>query len=131
MQRFIIRYGVFTILLLMLVGIYFFASHCSIRSKLPVTLVVKDNDCCKAYVSPTKKLCYTIGDTIVINQTPCGDLSFVIVAKVNEPLSEVLLLQPIDKVNFHVNTQGNTLLSGYLFNGEDRLLQLILHKVTY
>ena len=51
MQRFIIRYGVFTILLLMLVGIYLIASRYHIRSKQPVTLVVQGDGLCKAYTA--------------------------------------------------------------------------------
>ena len=130
MQRFIIRYGVFTILLLMLVGIYLIASRYHIRSKQPVTLVVQADGLCKAYTALGTNSLLTMGDTLVVSQMPCGDWPFVLKSKVREPQSEVLMLQPVNPAQFMVNTQGNTLLNGYVFDGEESMLRLIWQKVV-
>ena len=126
MQRFIIRYGVFTILLLMLVGIYLIASRYHIRSKQPVTLVGQADGLCKAGANSL----LTMGDTLVVSQMPCGDWPFVLKSKVREPQSEVLMLQPVNPAQFMANTQGNTLLNGYVFDGEESMLRLIWQKVV-
>ena len=130
MQRFIIRYGVFTILLLMLVGIYLIASRYHIRSKQPVTLVVQGDGLCKAYTAPGANSLLAMGDTLVVSQIPCGDWPFVLKSKVREPQSEVLMLQPVNPAQFMANTQGNTLLNGYVFDGEESMLRLIWQKVV-
>ena len=130
MQRFIIRYGVFTILLLMLVGIYLIASRYHIRSKQPVTLVVQADGLCKAYTAPGANTLLTMGDTLVISQMPCGDWPFMLKSKLREPQSEVLMLQPVNPAQFLANTQGNTLLNGYVFDGEESMLRLIWQKVV-
>ena len=107
MQRFIIRYGVFTILLLMLVGIYLIASRYHIRSKQPVTLVVQADGLCKAYTASGTNSLLTMGDTLVVSQ-----------------------LQPVNPAQFMANTQGNTLLNGYVFDGEESMLRLIWQRVV-
>lgn len=130
MQRFIIRYGVFTILLLMLVGIYFIASRYHIRSKQSVTIVVQADGLCKAYIAPSTNSSLAMGDTFVVSQTACGDLPFVLKSKMREPQYEVLALRPVNPTQFIASTRGNTLLNGYVFDGEESMIHLIWQKVV-
>lgn len=128
MKKFVLRYGVFAVLAIMLTGIAWMAESYTIRVKQSVTLFVT-GACCKAYVSGTDGFTCHPGDTFTIHQTPFGDLAFIIDSVCQEPSSAVFSLHPQDSIRFSQAMNGNSYASGFIFTGREKMGELILNKL--
>lgn len=128
MKKFIVHYGVFTILLIMAVGMVWIARNYSVRSKQAVTLFV-DGGVCRAYVAGSVAVAPRGGDTIKVSQTQFGDFAFTVDSVRREPASMVLFLQPVDSSRFVVALNGNTYASGFVFNGSETIGRLLEKKL--
>jgi hypothetical protein len=127
MKRFLIRYGVFTLLIIMVAGIVGIAAHYEIRSKQPLTLVVV-GDSCRGYVD-RGAFAPHCGDTIEVCQTPYGTLPFTLDTLLLEPDHAVLLLEPLSAADFRQRTAHNTCMSGFVFVGHENMLRMIRRKI--
>lgn len=128
MIKMILRYGVFAILSLMMIGLTWFANNYEIRTKHPISLVIS-GQCYKTYIRHIPDLFFQKNDTLVISQTPYGDLPFMIDTIYNEPASIVFLLHPLNEKAFLDAAKGNTYMEGYIFTGKERLRDLVLRKI--
>lgn len=128
MIKMILRYGVFVILFLMMTGLTWLANNYEIRTKFPISLVIS-GQCYKTYMGHIPDLFFQKNDTVIISQTPYGDLPFMIDTIYNEPASTVFLLHPLDEKKFLDATKGNTYMKGYIFTGKERLRDMILRKI--
>lgn len=128
MKKFIIRYGVFMVFAAMLAGIIWVAKSYVIHVKQPVTLFITDSSC-KAYLAPTDNFHPKKGDILTIHQTPYGDFSLVVDSIYVEPASIVLFFQDSDRHMLASSMSGNTIASGYLFTGKEKMGKLIWRKL--
>lgn len=151
MTRFIIRYGVFTVLALMLAGIVWMANTYSINQKQSITLFVAGDSLALGYTAPTLPFEMAGGDTLAVNQTPYGNFQFIIEGLRREPSSIVFYLRPLplpwdshsfagDSIvpakdtiapaqNLETIFSGNTMASGYINTGKEKIGKLILQKL--
>lgn len=129
MKRFLIRYGVFSLLAIMLAGISWMAGHYEIRTKYPVTLVA-DDAAYRAYIGTPPDYLPAVGDTLRICQTAGGDLAFTVAAVGREHLSVRLTLHPADR-SAADRLNGNTCTTGFIFTGREKLFGLIRRKIGF
>ncbi len=130
MKRLIIRYGVFAILALMCIGLFFLLRTLSIRQKSPVQLFVTGPQTARAYLAPGPGMPrLTTGDTLHILQTAAGDMTFVIERLVEEPGELALILRPLGTPDLRQTLGGHTHTSGYVYTGRTPLMRLVLEKV--
>lgn len=151
MTRFIIRYGVFTVLALMLAGIVWMANTYSINQKQSITLFVAGDSLALGYTASTLPFEMAGGDTLAVNQTPYGNFQFIIEGLRREPSSIVFYLRPLplprdshsfagdsfvpakDTIaptqNLETMFSGNTMASGYINTGKEKIGKLILQKL--
>lgn len=128
MKNYVLRYGVFTVLAVMLAGLAWMGCRYTIRTKQVVT-VLAYGDCCVAYIGRTARLSFHRGDTLTVSQTPYGDFSFVITGQRLEPASVVFSLSPCDSLSLRHSLAGNTIATGYVFTGRESLGRLIVRKM--
>lgn len=129
MKRFILRYGTFVLITLLLVGLSCLLHYVHIPMKQRIVLV-HTPQMCKAYLprsanKPTLRI-----DTLTVYQTAHGSFSFTIDSVIAEPMAMVLQLTPCDKSRFEQGRFGNTLLEGYIFVGQESLYAMLLRKLT-
>lgn len=129
MKQIILRYGVFFILLVMVVGLVFILRSLSIRQKTSVELFVTSAQTARAYIAPPAPA-FTQGDTVRVVQTMGGDLTFRIEAVGNESSGQVLLLTSSDTACSLVQAlHGSTYTQGYVYTSRTSLLRLVMEKV--
>lgn len=129
MKHFLIRYGVFCILALMLSGIGWMATHYTVRVKLPVTLCGTKNGC-TAWIPLTDTGSYSPGDSLHIVQTSVGNLSFRIDSIWQEGNYRVYCLQAPSAAPPSPK-DGHTMLTGYVIAGRESMGTLILRKFQF
>lgn len=130
MKRLIIHYGVFAILALMCIGLFFLLRTLSIRQKSPVQLFITGPQTARAYLTPGPDIPRpTTGDTLHILQTTAGDMTFVIERLAEEPGELALTLRPLGTPNLGQTLGGHTHTSGYVYTGRTPLMRLVLEKV--
>lgn len=121
MKVFILRYGVFTVFCVLLLGMGCLSSFISVRTKQPVTLITEPTGLCRIYMSSHPTMSYHTGDTLTVCQTARGDWSFVIVGRHSEPVAEVLTARPLHPAGFYQRAQGISLFSGTVFTGRQSM----------
>lgn len=135
MRRFIIKYGVFTVLAVMLIGIAWMANTYHINQKQEITIIRlgdygdKSTALYKAYTAFNPSLSFSKDDTLRVSQTPYGDLPFIIIGAQREPSSLVLYLIPPSVGNSDFTLGGNTMTTGFLTTGKEKIGKLILQKL--
>lgn len=131
MKRFLIRYGVFSILAIMFTGIAVIACHYEVRTKYPATLFVMPSGNCRAYVACPAAHLTPLGDTLTIHQTAFGNFTLVIDSLRQEPATTRLFLHPVHPDGFIQSMNGNTFATGYVFVGKERIGDLIRRKFFF
>ena len=131
MKRFVIRYGVFSILAIMLVGIAVIACRYEIRTKYPATLIITPDGNCRAYVSCNYRQLSTLGDSITVSQTQYGDIALAIDTFQEEPDMTLFFAHPVNEQQIKLNFGNSTFASGYVFVGKERLVDIISRKLFF
>ena len=131
MKRFTIRYGVFSILAIMLVGIAVIACRYEIRTKYPATLIVMPDGSCRVYVACTYERLSSLGDSISISQTQYGDITLAIDTFQEEPGMTLFFAHPVNEQQIRLNFGNSTFASGYVFVGKERLADIIIRKLFF
>ncbi len=129
MKNLLLRYGVFAILVLMLVGILFILNRFDMRTKQAVNLVVGEGPC-RVYTTPTAAFRPQPGDTLRVGQTAHGDLPPLVVDSVRrEPSSLVLYVYcPEGFARLQSTLGGDTYATGYIFVGREKLRDKVLRR---
>ena len=129
MNKTILKYGVFVILLVMSFGLLIIVNRFEIYSKTSVNIIALEEEMCITYVAYNNGFNPNIGDTIEITQTLGGDIHFFVKAIHKEPSNLVLKLYPIDE-NMKIRQKfgGNTFSTGYIFTGRIKLRELIIKQ---
>ncbi len=79
MKQFLLRYGVFAILLVMAAGLFLILGALSIRQKAPVQIFVTGAATARAYLTPAPSVPVPApGDTLRVVQTAGGDMAFTV-----------------------------------------------------
>lgn len=129
MRRFLIRYGVFSILAVMVAGLALIAARYKVRVKEPVTFFATSGGG-KVYTAYASAF-FEAGDTLTMCQTAYGDLRFVVDSILREPAAFVFCVRPVNAEDFARRMAGNTYATGFLFTGKERMLDLIRKKVDF
>ena len=131
MKHFLIRYGVFSILAIMLIGIAVIASRYEVRTKHPATLITMPDGNCRAYVACPYGQLSALGDSFTISQTQYGDISLAVDSFRQEPGMTLLFAHPTNELQLKQSMGGNTFASGYVFVGKERLADIISRKFFF
>lgn len=127
MKRFILRYGVFTILILTALILLAVSRSFETRAKIPVHLFQTENGEYRVYVPYGENPVPVCGDTITVEQTTGGNVPFVITGTRREPSSTVLLLRLADaKAGKSASLGGDTYSGGFVVAGRTNLADHLL-----
>ena len=129
-NKFIVKYGVFSILSIMVIGMAWIAEYYEIQVKQPIHLVVLD-DRCKVYVNRKSNIILHQNDIISVSQTLYGNLHFIVDSIYNEVTFTVFLVHPQEENNFRERTQGDTYIEGYVSLGREKVREMLLRKVQF
>ena len=129
-NKFIVKYGVFSILSIMVIGMAWIAEYYEIQVKQPIHLVVLD-DRCKVYVNRKSNLILHQNDIISVSQTLYGNLHFIVDSIYNEVTFTVFLVHPQEENNFRERPQGDTYIEGYVSLGREKVREMLLRKVQF
>ena len=127
-NKFIVKYGVFSILFIMVIGMVWIAEYYEIQVKQPMHLVVSE-DRCKVYINRQSNLILHKDDTLSVSQTLYGNLHFIVDSTYNEATFSVFLVHPREENNFQERTQGDTYSEGYMILGREKVREVFLRKV--
>lgn len=128
--RFLLHYGISTVLLIMLVAILYMMRVIGISNKVSVDIYADTAYGYCAYLPVTSDLALHEDDTLVVS-TGEGDTSvrFRIEQTTVEPSYFVCRMSPIsDDVEMQKAFGGNTRLTGYVFTEKIQLSHLIFRK---
>lgn len=128
--RFLLHYGISTVLLIMLVAILYMMRVIGISNKVSVDIYADTAYGYCAYLPVTSDLALHEDDTLVVS-TGEGDTSvrFRIEQTTVEPSYFVCRMLPIsDDVEMQKAFGGNTRLTGYVFTEKIQLSHLIFRK---
>lgn len=128
--RFLLHYGISTVLLIMLVAILYMMRVIGISNKVGVDIYADTSYGYCAYLPITSNLALADGDTLTVS-TGGGDTSirFRIQGTTMEPSYLVCRMSPIsDDVEMQKAFGGNTRLTGYVFTEKIQLSHLIFRK---
>ena len=129
MRRFLIRYGVFSILAVMVAGLALIAARYKVRVKEPVTFFATSGGG-KVYTAYASAF-FEAGDTLTMCQTAYGDLRLVVDSILREPAAFVFCVRPVNAEELARRMAGNTYATGFLFTGKERILDLMRKKVDF
>lgn len=131
MNKLLLRYGVPAILLTMAAGVAVMLESIEIRTKSSVTLFVRGRTACTAYIAaPQQDFAVRRGDTLTVEQTPGGNVRFIVHAVRREPAATVVELETADDRWPLIQTLGgNTCAAGYIFTGKVKLRQLVIRHI--
>lgn len=128
--RFLLHYGISTVLLIMLVAILYMMRVIGISNKVSVDIYADTAYGYCAYLPVTSDLALHEGDTLAVS-TGGGDTSvrFRIEQTTVEPSYFVCRMSPVsDNAEMTRAFGGNTRLTGYVFAEKIQLSQLIFRK---
>ena len=129
-NKFIVKYGVFSIFFIMVIGVAWIAEYYEIQFKQPIHLVVSE-DRCKVYINRQSNLILHQNDIISVCQTLYGNLHFIVDSTYNEATFSVFLVHPQEGNNFQDRTQGDTYIEGYVSLGREKVREMLLRKVQF
>ena len=124
-KKIIFKYGFYTILITLLIGLYIISDNIKIRTKIPINIVA-DNTQIRVYVNKNNYL-PTINDSVDIELTSIGMQRIAVKDIKEEPLCVVLF----SDIDYNTVLKGNTYITGYLFIRTVKLKDLIIHKILY
>ena len=128
MKEFAMRYGVFSVLAVMVAGMVWIARYYDVRVKQPVCFVMV-GDGCRIYIPTTAQAAYNKGDTICVSQTPYGDFSFVADSVFVEKSHNVIIAIPIGGKGVNAATCGDSYMEGFVFMGKEKISDMALRKL--
>lgn len=122
-QRLVLRYGVFVLLVLLSAGILYFVCRFEIRTKCAIHLFHDSHDrYWYGYISGPADFPYEHGDTLSVDMTQEGNICFIVDSLI--PETGMLRIKLIQITPTHLM---NTYNEGFVFAGKskikDRLLQ--------
>lgn len=130
MKQFLLRYGVFAILLVMAAGLFLILGALSIRQKATVQIFVTGAATARAYLTPAPSMPTPApGDTLRVVQTAGGDMAFTVDSLRVEGSDIALSLRTTVPGDLSRRLGGNTYTQGYVYTGRTPLLRLVLEKV--
>lgn len=131
MKRYLLRFGIPTILVVMFAGILYILNSFELRTKTTATLVLSDEGKVKVYVARTEGGGLQTGDTIRLDQTLAGNLAFRLDSVREESEASVLYVHLSgDSVRALQNRMGgNTLSAGYVYTRSVRLRSLFFKRI--
>ena len=129
-NKFIVKYGVFSIFFIMVIGVAWIAEYYEIQVKQPIHLVVSEHRC-KVYINRQSNLILHQNDIISVCQTLYGNLHFIVDSTYNEATFSVFLVHPQEGNNFQDRTQGDTYIEGYVSLGREKVREMLLRKVQF
>lgn len=130
MKRFILRYGLFAVLLLVAAGTLFILDRIEVRTKTSVSLFLLPDGDCMAYVARADAFAPAAGDTLAVDQTLSGPLTAVVRTVRHEPAYVVLRLRPLAGTPSRApRFAGNSFSSGYVYTGRVRLRTLVFRQL--
>ena len=129
-NKFIVKYGVFSIVFILVIGVAWIAEYYEIQVKQPIHLVVSE-DRCKVYINRQSNLILHQNDIISVCQTLYGNLHFIVDSTYNEATFSVFLVHPQEGNNFQDRTQGDTYIEGYVSLGREKVREMLLRKVQF
>lgn len=124
LKKIFLRYGVFAILILMTIGLYFLLQTLSIRQKEQVQLFVTGPHTAVAYL-PEGALYRD--NTFAFSQGATSELRFRIDSIHHEPSQQCVYLTSSDSLLRQFG--GNTFVSGYRYQGKKSLWKLVIEKM--
>lgn len=125
MKTFVLRYGILSLLLTMLVGMVLFMGSIELRTKQSAVFIQTGNDI-RVYLDPSNSPSYREQDSLTVVQTNQGDFTFVIEHVVQEPGHKVLYVKYPDGLPaLKKRLGGNTLISGFVFSEKEKLTERI------
>lgn len=128
--RFLLHYGISTVLLIMLVAILYMMRMIGISNKVSVDIYADTAYGYCAYLPITSNLALADGDTLTVS-TGGGDtnIRFRIQGTIMEPSYLVCRISPVsDGSEMSRAFGGNTRLTGYVFAEKIQLSHLIFRK---
>lgn len=129
-NKFIVKYGVFSIFFIMVIGVAWITEYYEIQVKQPIHLIVSE-DRCKVYINRQSNLILHQNDIISVCQTLYGNLHFIVDSAYNEATFSVFLVHPQEGNNFQEKTQGDTYIEGYVSLGREKVREMLLRKVQF
>jgi len=129
-NKFIVKYGVFSILFIMVIGMAWIAEYYEIQVKQPIHLVVSGNRC-KVYINRQSNLILHQNDIISVSQTLYGNLHFIVDSIYKEATFSVFLVHPQEENHFQERIQGDTYIEGYVSLGREKVREMLLRKVQF
>lgn len=139
-ERFLLRYGAYLLLFLLLLGIWHFGQHFSLHTK--TQLQVFRSSCSHdashslwhGYSSLPLSTLPQPNDTLHLQQTSIGSLSFLVISSHREPSHSCLLLLPLRPLPSSITSSSpsspsDTFLEGYIYTGEETIFSLLLRKI--
>lgn len=132
MKRYLLRFGIPTILVVMFAGILYILNSFELRTKTTATLVLSDEGKVKVYVGRTEGGGLQAGDTIRLDQTLAGSLAFRVDSVREEPAASVLYahLSGDGARALQARLGGNTLSAGYVYTRSVRLRSLFFKRMV-
>lgn len=123
-QRLVIRYGVFILLVLMSMGMLYFICSFELRTRSSIRLFHdRHDDSWYGYVPKPESMPYRPGDTLAVEQTPVGKMSFVaedIVAEEGMLRMELRLVGECPP--------GDTYIEGFIYVGKEKIKDKIMNR---
>lgn len=129
MKKAVLRYGMFAILIVMVVGVFYMLDVLSLRQKVTLQVFVTDTSSAKAYTT-LQATSFKKNATLHVVQTAGGEMDFNVDTMYFESGNVVLLLTSTDSnTSVQERLQGNSYTQGYVFIGTKSLLRLVVEKL--
>lgn len=128
MKKYMLRFGIPTILAVMFAGTLYILNSFELRTKAMATLVLSDGGGMKVYVSRGESTGLQAGDTVGIDRTVAGSLSVVIDSVREEPVNTVLYVRPSGGGGNGL--EGNSLSAGYIYAHTVKLRDLFFKRIA-
>ncbi len=123
-RHLVLRYGVFALLALMTSGVLFFECSFELRVKMPVRLFYDSHErSWHGYIASLKSSEIKPRDTLVVVQTPMGDVPFVVENITPESGMLHIKFLPVSK-----DTLPVTYCEGFVYMGKEKIVDKILNR---
>lgn len=123
-RKFVFRYGFYTLLIVMLLGLCYIANVFEIRNKILANVVLCHDNEIRVYIQKGDFL-PKIGDSFKIEQTLVGDIKCK-VKNIEEETVNIVIYSTIDDA---CRFQQNSFLTGYIFTNSIKMKNLIVKKI--
>lgn len=132
MKKYLLRFGIPTILAVMFAGTLYILNSFELRTKAMATLVLSDEGGMKVYVPRKESVGLQAGDTVGIDQTMAGCLVVVIDSVREETENSVLYvhLSDSDGRSLRNRLDGNSLSGGYIYARSVKLRDLFFKRMV-